>query len=153
MYYINFSKTIDSNVLYYQKICYDMKDKRHIVMNEKVIICSKCKKQILSRDELAVVGKSFLPYHENCFNKIKHNNWYAFYSGYKTNGPYPWIMMVILNFLLWATYYLYDAPLDEVIVFSIFIVGMTLFFRTVSYLLYERYLPPGLINIKEEKSV
>lgn len=115
-------------------------------MKEKKIICSECKEQIHSRDELAVVGNVFLPYHDECFNSIKHRNIYAFYSAYKTNGPFPWVMMVILNLILWAAYIFLNAPYDEVVLFNTLIVAMTLFFRITSYLLYERYLPTSIIN-------
>lgn len=105
---------------------------------KKEVICSECKKPILEKKDLAVVGKSFVPYHNECFNSIKHSNLYAFYSGYKINGPYTWIMLILFNVILWGAYFILKAPLDEVITFSLFILAMTLFFRGVSYLLYER---------------
>ena len=33
-----------------------------------------------------------------------------------------------------------EASFDEVVLLSLFLLGMTLFFRITSYMLYERYL-------------
>ena len=108
-------------------------------MKKKDIVCHECKKPILHKDDLAVVGNSFISYHDKCFESIKHKNIYAFYSGYKSNGLFPWIMLILLNSAIWATFYFFNAPIDEVIIFSAFISGMIIFFRVMSYILYERY--------------
>ncbi len=108
-------------------------------MNKKKIICHECKELILNKADLAVVGNSFIPYHDKCFEKIKHKNIYAFYSGYKSNGMFPWIMLIILNSAIWGTFYFFDAPFNEVITFSAFISSIIIFFRLMSYVLYERY--------------
>lgn len=109
-------------------------------MNHKNIICHECKQSIDKKDDLAVVGNAFITYHNECFERIKHKNIYAFYSGYKINGLFPWFMLVILNSLLWVTYYFYDTSVDEVITFSILISSVILLARFISYLLYERYM-------------
>jgi hypothetical protein len=106
--------------------------------NEK-IICHECHKPILNKDDLAVVGNSFITYHDKCFEKIKHKNIYAFYSGYKSNGIFPWIMLIILNSAIWSTFYFFDTPINEVILFSAFISSIIIFFRVMSYVLYERH--------------
>ena len=107
-------------------------------MQGKTFYCRECKKPINSKNDLAVVGKSFYTYHDKCFNNTKHKDIYAFYSGYKTNGWFPWVMLVILNLMLWGTYYLFNAPFEEVLTFSMFILAMTLLFRGISYIFYER---------------
>ena len=108
-------------------------------MKNKEIICQECNKPILYKADLAVVGNSFIPYHNKCFESIKHKNVYAFYSGYKTNGIFPWIMFVVLNGVIWSTHFVFDTPLDEVMTFSAFLTAMILFFRLMSYVLYERH--------------
>ncbi len=108
-------------------------------MKKKDIVCHECKKPILYKADLAVVGNSFIPFHDKCFNSIKHKNIYAFYSGYKSNGLFPWVMLILLNSAIWATFYFFNAPIDEVVTFSIFISAMILFLRVMSYILYERY--------------
>ena len=108
-------------------------------MEKKKFYCKACKKPIDIKDDLAVVGKSFYTFHNRCFNEIKHRDLYAFYSGYKTNGWFPWIMLLILNCMLWGTYYFFHAPFEEVFTFSMFICAMTLLFRGISYIFYERY--------------
>ncbi|WP_309497256.1 hypothetical protein [Sulfurovum sp.] len=108
-------------------------------MKNRKVICHECKEPILTKDDLAVVGNSFITYHNACFEKIKHKNIYAFYSGYKTNGIFPWIMLIILNSAIWGTFYFFHAPIDEVITFSAFISSVILFLRLMSYLLYERH--------------
>lgn len=109
-------------------------------MKNKEILCHECKKPILNRDDLAVVGNSFIPYHNKCFESIKHKKVYAFYSGYKSNGMFPWVMLLILNTAIWVIFYLFSPPINEVIVFSAFISAMILFYRIMSYILYERHL-------------
>ena len=108
-------------------------------MKNKEIICHECKEPILFKSDLAVVGNSIITYHDKCFEKIKHKNVYAFYSGYKSNGIFPWVMLIILNGAIWGTFYFYDAPINEVITFSAFITSMVIFFRFMSYVLYERH--------------
>ena len=108
-------------------------------MSKKPIYCHHCKEPILSKEELAVVGNSFIPYHNSCFESIKHKNIYAFYSGYKTNGIFPWILMILLNSAIWAAFFWLHPPLDEVIVMSAALTGFMLIFRLLSYILYERH--------------
>ena len=108
-------------------------------MKPKDILCHECKKPILTKDDLAVVGNSFIPYHNKCFESIKHKNIYAFYSGYKSNGMFPWVLLLILNTAIWGTFYFFDTPINEVIIFSTFISSLILFYRIMSYVLYERY--------------
>ena len=108
-------------------------------MERKKFFCRECKKPITSKSDLAVVGNSFITYHNECFDAIKHKDAYAFYSGYKSNGWFPWVMLVLFNVILWSAYYFLNAPFDEVFFFSMFILTMTLFFRGMSYVLYERF--------------
>jgi len=108
-------------------------------VENKEITCHECKKLINNKDDLAVVGNSFITYHNKCFEKIKHKNVYAFYSGYKTNGIFPWVMLFILNGAIWGTFYFFNAPIREVIEFSVFISSMIIFLRLMSYILYERH--------------
>ena len=108
-------------------------------MKSKTILCYHCKNLIKTKDELAVVGNSFVTYHNDCFDSIKHSSVYAFNAGYKINGYFPWVMLVILNFALWSTYYFYHSPLEEVIIMSLFISSVSIFYRLMAYLLYERY--------------
>jgi len=112
---------------------------KEISMKRKQFFCTECKKPITKKNDLAVVGNSFLTYHNDCFNAIKHQNIYAFYSGYKSNGWFPWVMLVLFNIILWCAYYFLNAPFEEVFFFSMFILAMTLFFRGMSYILYERF--------------
>ena len=109
-------------------------------MKRKEILCHECKKPILTKDDLAVVGNSFITYHNKCFESIKQKKVYAFYSGYKSNGMFPWVMLLILNTAIWVTFYFFSPPINEVIVFSAFISAMILFYRIMSYILYERHL-------------
>ncbi|MCP3851905.1 MAG: hypothetical protein GY694_16970 [Gammaproteobacteria bacterium] len=109
-------------------------------MNKKEIICHECHKPILNKNDLAVVGNLFITYHDECFEKIKHSNIYAFYSGYKSNGIFLWGMLIFLNSAIWTTFYFFDAPINEVIIFSGFISSVIIFFRVMSYMLYERYI-------------
>ena len=106
----------------------------------KEIICHECKERILNKNDLAVVGNAFITYHNECFEKIKHKNVYAFYSGYKSNGMFPWIMLIILNSAIWSTFYFFNAPINEVAVMSALISSGIIFFRVMSYVLFERHL-------------
>jgi len=108
-------------------------------MNSEKILCDECKEPILNKDNLSVVGNAFIPYHNKCFEKIKSKKVYTFYSGYKSNGMFPWVKLVILNSAIWSTFYFFDAPINEIILFSIFISSVILFYRIMSYILYERY--------------
>ena len=108
-------------------------------MSNKKTICHECKKPILAKEDLAVVGNSFIPYHNACFENIKHKNIYAFYSGYKSNGIFPWIMLIMLNSVIWSTFYFFNASFDEIYTFSLFISTSIILFRIISYLLHERH--------------
>ena len=109
-------------------------------MKAKEILCHECKKPILNKDDLAVVGNAFITYHNRCFESIKHKKVYAFYSGYKSNGMFPWVMLLILNNALWSTFYFFNPPINEAFIFSILISSGILFYRITSYVLYERHL-------------
>ncbi len=50
-----------------------------------------------------------------------------------------WVMLIILNLLLWGTYALYHPPFDEVLTMSLFISAMMLFYRFFAYFLFERH--------------
>ena len=109
---------------------------------KKKIMCHKCHKEIMSRADLSVIGNSFNTYHNRCFQEInsgKKKNISAYYSGYRSNGMFTWIMLFILNIAIWSTYILFDSSLREAIIFSVFISAGILFFRVVSYFLYERH--------------
>ena len=108
-------------------------------MKNKKIICNECHKFILNKDDLAVVGNSFITYHDKCFEKIKHKNVYAFYSGYKSNGMFPWVMLIILNGGIWSTFYFFNTPIKEAAVLSAFISSGIIFYRLMAYVLYERH--------------
>ncbi len=108
-------------------------------MKAKNIICHHCHKHIKTKEELSVVGNAFHTYHNRCFEDLKGHNIYAFYSGYKLNGYFPWIMIIILNILLWGTYILVHSPLNEVLIMSLFISSLLFFYRISAYFLYERY--------------
>jgi len=108
-------------------------------MKRKKILCQECKGSILNKDDLAVVGNSFIPYHNKCFEKIKYKKIYAFYSGYASNRLFPWVMLLILNSAIWGTFYFFDTPIYEVVLFSAFISSVILFYRVMSYVLYERH--------------
>lgn len=108
-------------------------------MEKKKFYCKEYKKPIYAKNDLSVVGKSFYTYHNKCFENIKHKDIHAFYSGYKTYGWFPWIMLIILNLMLWGTYYFFNTPFEEVFTFSMFILFMTLIFRGITYIFYERY--------------
>ena len=108
-------------------------------MKHKAIVCHECKKPILNKHDLAVVGNSFVTYHCDCFEKAKRQKIYPFFSGYRINGPFTWVMLIVLNILLWGTYFVLDAPLDEVQILSLFISSWIILFRIISYMLYERY--------------
>jgi len=103
------------------------------------IICAVCKEEIVSRKELAVVGKSFIPHHKECFKKRK--DVYAFYSGYPINSSATWWLLILINMALWATYLLFDAPFKETLYMSIFSIILLLGFRLISYFSYETKLP------------
>ncbi|MCJ7766203.1 MAG: hypothetical protein MUP09_09730 [Thiovulaceae bacterium] len=103
------------------------------------IICAACKKEIVSRKELAVVGRAFIPYHKVCFKKRK--GIYAFYSGYPINSGATWLLLAVINAALWAVYLLYNAPFKETLYMSLFSILLLLGFRLVSYLVYEIRLP------------
>ena len=115
------------------------KRKKRLTVQEQKFYCRACEKPIDSKSDLAVVGRSFYTYHNRCFENIKHKDIYAFYSGYKINGWFPWVFLIVLNLMLWVTYYLFNAPFQEVLIFSIFLFSMTLVFRGISYFFYERH--------------
>ena len=103
------------------------------------IICSACKKAIRTRRDLAVVGRSFVTYHRKCFKKS--NGIYRFYSGYPINSVAMWVLLVLLNTALWATYIVFDAPLKETSYMSLFSIILIVGFRLVAFLGYEIKLP------------
>jgi len=103
------------------------------------IVCAVCKKNIVSRKELAVVGKSFIPHHKECFKKRR--DIYAFYSGYPINSSATWWLLIVINMALWATFLLFDAPFKETCYMSIFSIILLLGFRLIAYFSYEIKLP------------
>ncbi len=103
------------------------------------IICSACKKEIKTRDELAVVGRSFVPYHRKCFKNEK--SVYAFYSGYPINSAATWAIWGLLNAALWSTYFIYKAPFSETFFMSLFATVVFVGFRLIAYFGYEVKLP------------
>ena len=103
------------------------------------IICAACKKEIKTREELAVVGRSFVPYHRKCFKKSK--DVYAFYSGYPINSAATWIILAVLNAALWSTYVMFDAPFSETFSMSLFLTILFVGFRLIVYFAYEIKLP------------
>lgn len=103
------------------------------------IICAACNKEIKTREELAVVGRSFVPYHRTCFKKKK--SVYAFYSGYPINSMATWIILAIINTALWITYFTFDAPFSETFAMSMFSTVLFVGFRLMAYVLYEIKLP------------
>ena len=103
------------------------------------IICSACKKEIKTRQDLAVVGRSFVTYHRKCFKSS--NGIYEFYSGYPINSVAMWMILVLLNAALWATYILFSAPFIETFYFSLFLLAIFIGFRLIAYFGYEIKLP------------
>ena len=108
-------------------------------MASKQFLCKECKQPITKKSDQAVVGNLFITYHNDCFNAIKHKSAYAFYSGYKSNGWFPFVILVIFNVILWGAYKFLNTPFEEAFIFSIFTLVMTLFFRVMSYIFYERF--------------
>jgi len=103
------------------------------------ITCSTCKKEIKTRQELVVVGRSFVTYHQKCFKRSK--GIYEFYSGYPINSVAMWVILVLLNTALWATYILFNAPLKETLYFSLFLLVLFMAFRLIAFFGYEIRLP------------
>jgi len=103
------------------------------------IICSACKKEIKTRQDLAVVGRSFVTYHRKCFKRS--NGIYEFYSGYPINSVVMWTILILLNAALWATCILFNAPLKETFYFTLFSVALFVGFRLIAFLGYEIKLP------------
>lgn len=103
------------------------------------VICAACKKEINSRKELAVVGRSFIPYHKACFKK--RGDIYTFYSGYPINGSATWWLLLVINMALWAVFMLFHAPFKETLYLSLFSLALLLGFRLIAYFSYEIKLP------------
>jgi len=103
------------------------------------IICSACEREIKTRQDLAVVGRSFVTYHRKCFKKSR--GIYEFYSGYPINSVAMWVILVLLNTALWATYILFSAPLKETLYFSLFLLVSFIGFRLIAFFGYEMKLP------------
>ncbi len=103
------------------------------------IICAACKKEIVSRKELAVVGSAFIPYHKACFKTQKRV--YTFYSGYPINSATTWVLLAVINAALWGVYLLFNAPFAETLSMSLFCAVVLAGFRLIAYLAYERRLP------------
>ena len=103
------------------------------------IICAACKKEIKTREELAVVGRSFVPYHRKCFKKSK--GVYEFFSGYPINSGATWVIWGLLNAALWLTYILFEAPFSETFSMSLFVTVLFIVFRLIAYFGYEIKLP------------
>jgi hypothetical protein len=52
-----------------------------------------------------------------------------------------WMILVLLNAALWATYILFNAPLKETFYFSLFLIVLFVGFRIIAYFGYEIKLP------------
>ena len=91
------------------------------------------------RQDLAVVGHSFVTYHRKCFKRS--NGIYEFYSGYPINSVAMWVILVLLNTALWVTYFLFSAPLKETFYFSLFLLVSFIGFRLIAFFGYEIKLP------------
>ena len=103
------------------------------------ILCTACHKEIKTREELAVVGRSFKPYHRTCFKRAK--GIYEFYSGYPVNSAATWIILAVINGAIWGVYAKYDAPFGEALTISLFSVVLFVVFRLIAYFGYEVKLP------------
>ena len=103
------------------------------------IICSACKREVNTRQDLAVVGRSFVTYHRKCFKNS--NGIYEFYSGYPINSMAMWMVLVFLNTALWATCILFNAPLKETFYFSLFLIVVIVGARLIAYFGFEIKLP------------
>jgi len=103
------------------------------------ITCAACKEEIKTRQELAVVGRSFVTYHRKCFKRSR--GIYEFYSGYPINSLAMWVILVLLNTALWATTILLSAPLKETFYFSLFLLVLFIGFRLIAFFGYEIKLP------------
>jgi len=103
------------------------------------IICATCKKEIKTREELAVVGRAFVPYHRRCFKQSK--GVYKFFSGYPINSRVTWVLLGLINTALWSAYFFFDAPYSETLGLSLFSVILFAGLRLVAYLAYEIRLP------------
>jgi hypothetical protein len=103
------------------------------------IICSECKSEITTRQDLAVVGRSFVTYHRKCFKTA--NGIYKFYSGYPINSVAMWMVLVLLNTALWATHILFNTPLKETFYFSLFSLVLFVGARLIAYFGFEIKLP------------
>ena len=103
------------------------------------IICSACKRDIETRQDLAVVGRSFVTYHRKCFKRSR--GVYEFYSGYPINSVAMWVILVLLNTALWVTYFLFSAPFKETLYFSLFLLVSFIGFRLIAFFGYEIKLP------------
>ena len=103
------------------------------------IICSACKGPIKTRQDLAVVGRSFVTYHRKCFKRSK--GIYKFYSGYPINSLAMWMVLGLLNTALWLSYIIFNAPLKETFYLSLFSTVLFVGFRLIAFFGYEIKLP------------
>lgn len=106
------------------------------------IICAACKKEIKTRQELAVVGRSFIPYHRKCFKKSK--GVYEFYSGYPINSTATWVIWGLLIAAIWLTYFTFEAPFSETFTMSLLLTALFVGFRLIVYFGFEIKLPKKL---------
>jgi len=108
----------------------------------KPIVCYECEKPIETRDELAVVGKTFITFHRSCYETTKKLSAYKKYFGlYRINGPFIWALLISINLALLLL--LFSPTLDkkEFIIFISFFNIIFLGFRILSYFAYEMKLP------------
>jgi hypothetical protein len=109
---------------------------------KKEILCHECRQPITNRRDLAVVSKSFIPFHKSCYaNTKKHRTFKFFYGLYPTNGPFFWIFLIVMNLVLAIVYVTVSPNPKEIAVFAAFGNGLAITFRLISFLLYEVKLP------------
>ena len=77
----------------------------------KDVICQGCNKPIRRRSELAVVGKTFLTYHRDCYARASLGT--RFVHGYRINGPALWYILFLINGMMFgALFFLPNVKMD-----------------------------------------
>jgi phosphatidylglycerophosphate synthase len=121
-------------------------------MTDKEIICSKCKKQITSREELVTTMKFFkiVPYHNRCFSEDLRTRKSFFVSNRPINVSFARTLFAIL--LITGLIIVYILMLDkkgvlDMIEIKIIVLGIICYVliwstikRILSYYLYESKL-------------
>lgn len=107
----------------------------------KDVICQGCNKPIRRRSELAVVGKTFLTYHRDCYARASLGT--RFVHGYRINGPALWYILFLINGMMFgALFFLPNVKMDgefkTILVFgNAVIIGI----RLLSYIFVELRVP------------